>query len=207
MKTTKITKTQLEKIVLEETLKQKKIIKLEEKKRKLQEEIQKINEERNEKPHKLHYVTYYELPNGKWEVPTDKLHSIKYAKFNTEQEARDYISKNVKKDNSKKSIKENQIPQQNQVKEQPRESIFDAKPGETLILNFEGITIKVKRQLDDLFKVTDAADSAKLEDGDYIRAQGNDVLENGRKFKFSILRKIPVDYETRPLSSWKIIKN
>ena len=96
---------------------------------------------------------------------------------------------------------------QPQAKPEKTESIFDARPNETVILNFEGITIKVKRQLDDLFKVVDAAESQKLEEGDYIRVKGNDVLQPGSKFKFSILREIPAKYETKPLRSWKIIKN
>lgn len=87
------------------------------------------------------------------------------------------------------------------------ESIFDAKPGETVIFNFNGTTIKIQRQLDDLFKVVDATESRKLKNGDYLRAQGNDVLEQGRTFRFAILREVPVTYETRPLEAWKIIRN
>ena len=87
------------------------------------------------------------------------------------------------------------------------ESIFDSKPGETVILNFEGVTIKMERQLDDLFKVVDAAESEKLKDGDYIKIQGNDTLSTGKSFKFIIYRETPLKYETNPLESWKIIKN
>jgi hypothetical protein len=93
-----------------------------------------------------------------------------------------------------------------EMEDQKKESIFDAKPGETVIFNFQDVTIKVQRQLDDLFKVVDAAESKKLQDGDYIKIQGNDMLEKDRKFKFSILRKA-IDYETNPLISWKVIKN
>ena len=87
-----------------------------------------------------------------------------------------------------------------------QESIFDAKPGETVIFNFQDVTIKVQRQLDDLFKVTDASESKKLKDGDYVKIQGNDTLANGKKFKFIILREA-LKYETNPLQSWKVIKN
>jgi len=87
-----------------------------------------------------------------------------------------------------------------------QESIFDAKPGETVIFNFQDVTIKVQRQLDDLFKVTDASESKKLKDGDYIKIQGNDTLANGKKFKFVILRQA-LNYESNPLISWKVIKN
>jgi hypothetical protein len=94
-----------------------------------------------------------------------------------------------------------------ETKEEKKESILDARPGEIVILNFEGITIKVQRQLGDLFKVLDASESHKLKDGDYIMAKGNDIFEKGRKFRFSIYREIPAKYETRPLTSWKVIKN
>src|ERR1035437_4860956 len=82
-----------------------------------------------------------------------------------------------------------------------QESIFDAKPGETIIFNFQDVTIKVQRQLDDLFKVTDASESKKLKDGDYIKIQGNDTLASGKKFKFVILRQA-LNYESNPLASW-----
>jgi predicted component of viral defense system (DUF524 family) len=91
--------------------------------------------------------------------------------------------------------------------EEKSESIFDSKPGETVILNFEGVTLKIERQLDDLFKVVDAAESKKLKDGDYVKIQGNDTLEAGKNFKFIIYRETPLKYETNPLNSWKIIKN
>ena len=87
-----------------------------------------------------------------------------------------------------------------------QESIFDAKPGETVIFNFQDVTIKVQRQLDDLFKVTDASESKKLKDGDYIKIQGNDTLASGKRFKFVILRQA-LNYESNPLISWKVIKN
>jgi hypothetical protein len=87
-----------------------------------------------------------------------------------------------------------------------QESIFDAKPGETVIFNFEDVTLKLQRQLDDLFKVTDASESKKLKDGDYIKIQGNDTLAPGKKFKFVILRQA-LNYESNPLQTWKVIKN
>lgn len=87
-----------------------------------------------------------------------------------------------------------------------QESIFDAKPGETVVFNFQDVTIKVQRQLDDLFRVVDASESKKLKDGDYIKIQGNDTLANGKKFKFIILRQA-LNYESNPLISWKIVKN
>ena len=93
-----------------------------------------------------------------------------------------------------------------QPKSEKQESIFDAKPGETVIFNFQDVTIKVQRQLDDLFKVTDASESKKLKDGDYIKIQGNDTLAPGKKFKFVILRQA-LNYESNPLQSWKVIKN
>ncbi len=93
-----------------------------------------------------------------------------------------------------------------QSQPEKQESIFDAKPGETVIFNFQDVTIKVQRQLDDLFKVTDASESKKLKDGDYIKIQGNDTLANGKKFKFVILRQA-LNYESNPLMSWKVIKN
>jgi FKBP-type peptidyl-prolyl cis-trans isomerase len=88
-----------------------------------------------------------------------------------------------------------------------KESVFDSKPGETVIMNFEGVTIKIQRQLDDLFKVVDATESKKLREGDYIKVQGNDTLQKGKSFKFSIFRETPLKYETNPLDSWKIIRN
>lgn len=87
------------------------------------------------------------------------------------------------------------------------ESIFDARPGETVIFNFQDVTIKVQRQLDDLFKVVDAAESKKLKDGDYIKIKGNDILKRGRKFSFSIFREAGIRYESNSLLSWKVIKN
>jgi hypothetical protein len=106
-------------------------------------------------------------------------------------------------------IRESYEEMTSHVKENPTssESIFDSKPGETVILNFEGVTIKMERQLDDLFKIVDAAESEKLKDGDYIKIQGNDTLNPGKSFKFIIYRETPLKYETNPLESWKIIKN
>lgn len=96
---------------------------------------------------------------------------------------------------------------QSQEEAEEKESVFDSKPGETVIMNFEGVTIKIQRQLDDLFKVVDATESKKLKEGDYIKVQGNDILQRGKSFKFSIFRETPLKYETNPLDSWKIIRN
>ena len=96
---------------------------------------------------------------------------------------------------------------QKEVEKEYTESIFDSKQGETVILNFEGVTLKMERQLDDLFKIVDAAESEKLKDGDYIKIKGNDSLLPGKSFKFVIYRETPMKYETNPLESWKIIKN
>lgn len=86
-------------------------------------------------------------------------------------------------------------------------SIFDdTKPGSILILNFQDCTIKMQRQLDDLFKITDAAESKKLKEGDYIKIQGNDLLQKGKRVKFVILREA-LKYESNSLNSWRIIKN
>lgn len=97
--------------------------------------------------------------------------------------------------------------QQRPKAEQKEESIFDAKPGEIIAFNFQDVTIKAQRQLDDLFKITDANESQKLKEGDYIKIKGNDVLKQGKKFTFSILREIPLKYESNPLVSWRFIKN
>ena len=110
-------------------------------------------------------------------------------------------------ENELNGLSENTMVAPAPVKTEEKKSIYDAKPGEVIILNFENVTIKVKRQLDDLFKVEDAAESQKLKEGDYIKAKGNDILQVGRKFTFSILREIPYKYETNALQGWRIIKN
>ncbi len=92
-------------------------------------------------------------------------------------------------------------------KDEKQESIFDTRPNETIILNFQDVTIKVQRQLDDLFKVVDASESQKLKDGDYIKIKGNDILQQGREFKFVIFRDADVVYDSNALQSWRIIKN
>lgn len=103
-------------------------------------------------------------------------------------------------------LNENEEYQETEVAESS-ESIFDSKPGETVILNFEGVTLKLQRQLDDLFRVADASESKKLKDGDYVKIQGNDTLEHGKEYTFLIYRQTELDYETNPLESWKIVKN
>tara|TARA_B100000900_G_C20589452_1_gene721036 strand:+ start:1967 stop:2314 length:348 start_codon:yes stop_codon:yes gene_type:complete len=104
-------------------------------------------------------------------------------------------------------IKESFEEMMEKQKAETSDSIFDIKPGQTVILNFEGVTLKMERQLDDLFKIVDAAESEKLKDGDYIKVQGNDNLDSGKSFKFVIYRETPLKYETNPLESWKVIKN
>jgi hypothetical protein len=87
------------------------------------------------------------------------------------------------------------------------ESIFDAKPGETIIFNFQDVTLKVQRLWNDLFMITDAATSKKLQDGDVVQIKGNDILKAGRTFKFDVLRPTEVNYQSNALTDWKIIKN
>lgn len=90
---------------------------------------------------------------------------------------------------------------------QKDESIFNAKPGNIIIFNFQGATIKVKRQVDDIFKVIDATESAKLKDGDYVQVQGNDILTPGRTLTFNIFRPTGLKYQSNQLNSWTIVKN
>jgi len=122
------------------------------------------------------------------------------------------IKRNKKKSQLKEKIEEleqklHNINEQENQAEDKRESIFDAKPGEIVVLSFDGVTIKIQRQLDDLFKIIDASESEKLKDGDYIKPQGDDTLIPGKKFKFSVLRAIDAPYITNPLVDWKIIQN
>ncbi len=126
----------------------------------------------------------------------------KHSKTLTLKQRLDKINKELKSLNENEEL---EVSPQEEIKE--KESIFDSKPGETVILNFDGVTIKIERQLDDLFKVVDAAESQKIDDGDYIKIQGEDSLEKGKTYKFSIYRKTNLPYETNELQSWKIIKN
>jgi hypothetical protein len=87
------------------------------------------------------------------------------------------------------------------------ESIYDAKPGNTLIIDFENVTIKLQRVYDDLFKVIDAAESKQLKNNDYIKVEGNDLLEQGKKFTFKIFREANIKYESNPIKDWRIIKS
>jgi hypothetical protein len=87
------------------------------------------------------------------------------------------------------------------------ESIYDAKPGNTLIIDFENVTVKLQRVYDDLFKVIDAAESKQLKNNDYIKIEGNDLLEQGKKFTFKIFREANVKYESNPIKDWRIIKS
>ncbi len=98
------------------------------------------------------------------------------------------------------------VPAEAPVSEE-KESIFDAKPGETIIFNFQDVTLKVQRLWNDLFMISDAATSKKLKDGDVVQIKGNDTLEAGKSFKFDVLRPTEVNYQSNPLTNWKIIKN
>jgi hypothetical protein len=90
-------------------------------------------------------------------------------------------------------------------KSQDSQSIYDVakNPGSTIILNFEGVTIKLQRQFEDLFKVVDAENSGKLEEGDYVKLKGNDTLEEGKVIEFEVYRRTELKYKTNPLQSWK----
>lgn len=95
-----------------------------------------------------------------------------------------------------------------EVETKPKsESIYDAKPGNTLIIDFENVTIKLQRVYDDLFRVIDAAESKQLKNNDYIKIEGNDLLEQGKKFTFKIFREANVKYESNPIKDWRIIKS
>lgn len=199
----KITKKQLEQLIKEEILKEG-----------LLDDVLGIGKEKGPQPKSLdeftdeQYEDYKELKNeAKSQEKPSKEEIEEFSKeFDNEFLDTFWWSEEDEKWYPKYELNENK-KSLNEEKEQKKESIFDAKPGETIIFNFDGITIKLKRQLDDLFKVVDASESHKLKDGDYLKAKGNDVLETGRKFKFAILREIPVKYETRPLSGWNIIRN
>jgi len=90
-------------------------------------------------------------------------------------------------------------------KSQDSQSIYDVakNPGSTIILNFEGVTIKLQKQFEDLFKVVDAENSGKLEEGDYVKLKGNDTLEEGKVIEFEVYRRTELKYKTNPLQSWK----
>lgn len=92
-------------------------------------------------------------------------------------------------------------------KEEKPESIFDIAPGEIIILNFQDVTIKLQKQFNDLFQVVDASESQKLKDKDFIQLKGNDILQQGKEFKFVIFRDADVMYDSNPLQSWRKIKN
>ena len=102
---------------------------------------------------------------------------------------------------------ENPMDSEAPVQEKNTESIYDAKPGNTLIIDFENVTIKLQRVYDDLFKVIDAAESKQLKNNDYIKVEGNDLLEQGKKFTFKIFREANIKYESNPIKDWRIIKS
>lgn len=99
------------------------------------------------------------------------------------------------------------IESDTEVEEKKAESIYDAKPGNTLIIDFENVTVKLQRVYDDLFKVIDAAESKQLKNNDYIKIEGNDILEQGKKFTFKIFREANIKYESNPIKGWRIIKS
>ena len=101
------------------------------------------------------------------------------------------------------------------------ETIFHTKPGNVISLSFQDIKgLKLRRQKrstpgmidnDLMWKVEDAANSTRLKKGDYLEIEGNDNLEQGNTFVFSIyrptengdsLKPIGIKYETSPLTSW-----
>ena len=92
-----------------------------------------------------------------------------------------------------------------ETESQDSQSIYDVakNPGSTIILNFEGVTIKLQKQFEDLFKVVDAENSGKLEEGDYVKLKGNDTLEEGKVIEFEVYRRTELKYKTNPLQSWK----
>ena len=106
-------------------------------------------------------------------------------------------------------LNEEEIPMDSEapVQQKDTESIYDAKPGNTLIIDFENVTIKLQRVYDDLFKVIDAAESKQLKNNDYIKVEGNDLLEQGKKFTFKIFREANIKYESNPIKDWRIIKS
>ena len=106
-------------------------------------------------------------------------------------------------------LNEEEIPMDSEAPAQEKntESIYDAKPGNTLIIDFENVTIKLQRVYDDLFKVIDAAESKQLKNNDYIKVEGNDLLEQGKKFTFKIFREANIKYESNPIKDWRIIKS
>ena len=106
-------------------------------------------------------------------------------------------------------LNEEEVPMDSEapVQEKNTESIYDAKPGNTLIIDFENVTIKLQRVYDDLFKVIDASESKQLKNNDYIKVEGNDLLEQGKKFTFKIFREANIKYESNPIKDWRIIKS
>ncbi len=86
------------------------------------------------------------------------------------------------------------------------ETIFDTKPGEILILNFEGRTLKLRRVWDALFLVSDGFESTHLNTGDYVELQGNPDLTVGREYTFKVYKPTR-NVESSALQSWKIAKN
>lgn len=97
-------------------------------------------------------------------------------------------------------------------KEEDTMSFYKSKPGQTLILNFEGLTLKLARQTDDVFKVINASQSQQLEDGDIIQVglpqghKGEHVWRKGSEYQFKFIsRNIGKIYQTNKLKSWEVV--
>ncbi len=102
-------------------------------------------------------------------------------------------------------------PMHQATEETEKESIYASKPGQTVILNFQDRTIKVVRQVDDLFKVVDAEQSHALEDGDLVKItvkKGEHVWQKGKEYDFKFMnRLLGKIYHSNPLLSWEFIRN
>ena len=105
---------------------------------------------------------------------------------------------------------EQQLAKSGNKKEIEPESIYSSKPGQGLVLNFQDTTIKVARQHDNIFKVTDATQSKVLKDGDLIQLiieKGEHKWEVGRKYRFKFLnRQEGKAYDSNALMSWEHVK-
>ena len=105
---------------------------------------------------------------------------------------------------------EQQLAKSGGKKEVEPESIYDSKPGQGLVLNFQDVTIKVSRQHDNIFKVTDSTQSKVLQDNDLIQVvidKGEHKWEKGKEYTFKLLNRLEGKvYHTNPLMSWEHVK-
>lgn len=92
-------------------------------------------------------------------------------------------------------------------------SFYEVKPGQALLLNFEGLTLKLSRQSDDVFKVMDGSQSKQLQDNDLIQVSlpqghtGEHVWRKGSEYDFKFLtRNVGQRYHTNKLKSWEIVR-